>query len=84
MLPNVLDSQERDLHDQIKAAPCSNRLFHAPDLCRLIGQAAFDARVFDVIRLFESSVHGGSRGLWTIRAGWRDRAITVERLAKGM
>lgn len=43
---------ERELHDQIKAAPSSNRLFHASDLCRLIGPAAYEARVLDVIQRF--------------------------------
>jgi len=46
------DLWERELHDQIKAAPSGNRQFHASDLCRLIGQAAYDARVLDVIRQF--------------------------------
>lgn len=46
------DSQERELHDQIKAAPSGNRQFHAADLCRQIGQAAYEARVLDVIRQF--------------------------------
>lgn len=46
------DPQERELHDQIKAAPSGNRQFHASDLCRLIGQAAYDVRVLDVIRQF--------------------------------
>ena len=46
------DLRERELHDQIKAAPSGNRQFHASDLCRLIGQAAYDARVLDVIRQF--------------------------------
>jgi len=40
------------LHDQIKAAPSGNRQLHASDLCRLIGQAAYDARILDVIRQF--------------------------------
>lgn len=48
----ALDPRERELHDQIKAAPSGNRQFHASDLCRLIGQAAYDARVLDVIRQF--------------------------------
>jgi hypothetical protein len=43
---------ERKLHEQIKAAPISNRQFHASDLCRLIGRAAYDARVLGVIRQF--------------------------------
>jgi len=38
--------------DQIKAAPGNNRQFHASDLCRAIGQAAYDARVLDVIKRF--------------------------------
>ena len=46
------DPRERELHDQIKAAPSRNRQFHASDLCRFIGQAAYDARVFDVIQQF--------------------------------
>ncbi len=48
----VQDPLERELHEQIKAAPSSNRQFHASDLCRVIGQAAYDARVVDVIRQF--------------------------------
>ena len=44
------DPRERELHDQIKAAPSGNRQFHASDLCRLIGQAAYEARVLDVIQ----------------------------------
>ncbi|MFU8865595.1 MAG: hypothetical protein ACNA7O_16905 [Rhodobacterales bacterium] len=46
------DPRERKLQDQIKAAPSANRQFHASDLCRVIGQAAYDARVLDVIRQF--------------------------------
>lgn len=46
------DPRERELHDQIKAAPTANRQFHASDLCRLIGQAAYEARVHGVIRQF--------------------------------
>ena len=46
------DPKERELHDQIRTAPSSNRQFHASDLCRIIGQAAYDARVLDVIRQF--------------------------------
>jgi len=46
------DLRERELHDQIKAAPSGNRQFHASDLCRLIGQAAYEARVLDVVRQF--------------------------------
>jgi hypothetical protein len=46
------DPRERELHDQIKAAPSVNRQFHASDLCRLIGQAAYNVRVLHVIRQF--------------------------------
>jgi len=46
------DPKERELYGQIKAAPSSNRQFHASDLCRLIGHAAYNARVLDVIRQF--------------------------------
>jgi hypothetical protein len=41
------------MHDQIKAAPSANRQFHASDLCCLIGQAAYDARVLEVDALLE-------------------------------
>lgn len=46
------DPKAAALHDQIRAAPSSNRQFHASDLCKLIGQAAYDARVSDVVRQF--------------------------------
>lgn len=46
------DPRQRELHDQIKAAPSGNRQFHASDLCRLIGQAAYEARILYVIRQF--------------------------------
>ncbi len=46
------DPSEQELHRLIKAAPSKNREFHASDLCRLIGQAAYDARVLDVVRQF--------------------------------
>ena len=46
------DPRERELHDQIKAAPSGNRQFHASDLWRLIGQAAYEARVLEIIRQF--------------------------------
>jgi len=47
-----LDPRERELMDHINAAPSTNRQFHASDLCRAIGQAAYDARVLDVIMRF--------------------------------
>lgn len=50
--PKRETTPERELHAQIKAAPSGNRQFHASDLCRLIGQAAYNARVDDVIRQF--------------------------------
>ena len=46
------DPRDRDLHDQIKAAPSGNRQFHASDLCRLIGQTAYEARVMEIIKQF--------------------------------
>jgi hypothetical protein len=46
------DPRERELHEQIKSAPSGNRQFHASDLSRLIGQAAYEARIRDVIRQF--------------------------------
>jgi hypothetical protein len=46
------DPKELKLHRLIAAAPSKNRQFHASDLCRQIGQAAYDARVLDVVRQF--------------------------------
>ena len=46
------DPTMQELHDQIRAAPSSNRQFHASDLCRLIGQAAYEARVVDTVQQF--------------------------------
>ena len=48
----ILDPRERELRDQIKAAPSANRQFHASDLCSKIGMAAYEARVLEVIRHF--------------------------------
>jgi len=47
-----VEPKEQELHNQIRAAPSANRQFHASDLCTLIGQAAYDARVLDVVRQF--------------------------------
>lgn len=49
----VTDPKERELLRQMQAAPTSNRQFHASDLCRLIGHAAYEARVLNVIREFD-------------------------------
>jgi hypothetical protein len=61
----VLDPAEHELHRPIAAAPSGDREFHASDLRRLIGKAAYDARVLDVVRQFENpkfaailAVHG--------------------------
>ncbi|KMK64506.1 hypothetical protein [Puniceibacterium sp. IMCC21224] len=48
----MLDPRERELRDQIKAAPSANRQFHASDLCSKIGMAAYEARVLEVIHQF--------------------------------
>ncbi|MBM2323231.1 MULTISPECIES: hypothetical protein [Marivita] len=48
----MLDPRQRELRDQIKAAPSTNRQFHASDLCSKIGMAAYEARVLEVIRQF--------------------------------
>jgi hypothetical protein len=37
------------------AAPSKNREFHASDLCRVIGPAAYEARVLEIIRQFGCS-----------------------------
>ena len=47
-----IEPKERELLEQIQAAPSANRQFHASDLCRLIGHAGYEARVTDVIRQF--------------------------------
>lgn len=47
-----LTKKDLELHRLIAAAPSNNWQFHASDLCRLIGQAAYDARVLDVVRRF--------------------------------
>ena len=41
-----------ELNELIRVAPSNNRGFHEADLCRMIGQAAYDARVLEVIRQF--------------------------------
>ena len=51
-LQPVLDPRQRELHKHIAAAPSANRQFHASDLCRLIGQAAYEARIREVITQF--------------------------------
>jgi len=50
--PKPEPSQEVDLRHLIQAAPTANRHFHAVDLCRKIGQAAYDARILSVMRQF--------------------------------
>ena len=59
--------QDRELNAQISAAPPANRQFHAADLCRAIGKAAYDARILAVIQRFGCprftatlAVHGGA------------------------
>ncbi|MCA3456292.1 MAG: hypothetical protein ING01_03425 [Rhodobacter sp.] len=51
-LQRAVEPKEQELHNQIRAAPSSNRQFHASDLCKLIGPAAYEARVLDVVRQF--------------------------------
>ena len=47
-----VDPKQQELRALIHAAPISNRQFHASDLCRLIGLAAYEARVLDLVRQF--------------------------------
>lgn len=47
-----VDPRKQELHALIRSAPSANRQFHASDLCRHIGQAAYTARVLDVVRRF--------------------------------
>ena len=47
-----LDAQQQELMVQIRAAPSANRQFHASDLCRAIGDTAYNARVMKVITRF--------------------------------
>ena len=63
----AIGPRERRLHQLIAAAPSKNREFHASDLCQVIGQAAYDARVREVVRHFGCpsfaamlAVHGGA------------------------
>jgi hypothetical protein len=49
---SVTGPKEQELHRLIAAAPSKNREFHARDLCRRIGQPAYDARVRDLVRRF--------------------------------
>jgi hypothetical protein len=51
-LQRARDPKELKLHRLITAAPTKNREFHASDLCRLIGQTAYDARVLEVVGQF--------------------------------
>ena len=44
--------KEQELQRLISAAPSKNWQFHASDLCRLIGKAAYDARVIRVAEQF--------------------------------
>ena len=48
----ALTPKDLELHRLIAAAPSANRQFHANDLCRLIGQFAYEARVVGVTRQF--------------------------------
>ena len=48
----VLDPRERELREHIAAAPSANRQFHASDLCRRIGQEAYEARIHQIITQF--------------------------------
>ena len=50
--PRSPGSEEGELRRLIRAAPATNRHFHAGDLCRKIGQAAYDARILAAMRQF--------------------------------
>lgn len=59
--------KDQELQRLISAAPSKNWQFHASDLCRLIGQAAYNARISNVVRHFGCprfaatlAVHGGA------------------------
>ncbi|WP_022705366.1 hypothetical protein [Pseudorhodobacter ferrugineus] len=47
-----VDPVQAELTELISAAPVRNRQFHEADLCRLIGQAAYQARVHEVVKQF--------------------------------
>ena len=51
----ALTQEELELRRLIAAAPSKNWQFHASDLCRLIGQAAYEARVLNGVRHFRCS-----------------------------
>ncbi len=44
--------EDLELNRLISAAPSKNWQFHESDLCRLIGQSAYDARVLNAVRQF--------------------------------
>ncbi|MFM8690993.1 MAG: hypothetical protein ACKODC_01040 [Limnohabitans sp.] len=46
------DPKVEELNELIRVAPSKNRGFHESDLCRLIGRAAYEARVLDMVRQF--------------------------------
>ena len=48
----TLDFKQHELTEQISGAPTANRQFYAADLCRVIGQAAYEGRVVDLVRRF--------------------------------
>jgi hypothetical protein len=50
--PVPVDPLQAELAALIRAAPVANRQFHEADLCRLIGQAAYIARVHEVVTQF--------------------------------
>ena len=63
--------QDQELMAQIRCAPVANRQFHEADLCRVIGQPAYRARVLAVVERFRCAeftamlaVHGAA-----VRAG---------------
>lgn len=66
-----INPQDQELLAQIRCAPVANRQFHEVDLCRVIGQAAYRARVLAVVARFRCAeftamlaVHGAA-----VRAG---------------
>lgn len=52
-LQKTPDPRERELLEFIKAAPSANRLFHASDLCRLIGNSAYEARITEMAKQYK-------------------------------
>lgn len=67
--------KEQELQRLISAAPSKNWQFHASDLCRLVGQAAYHARLLEAIRQFGCP-------MFTARLVVHGRAVTAGEISR--